>query len=80
MNKRTANKVLAELEATHAEFIAAGFGRPTLRDADHEGLPKGSFSIDWELGPENWSSSFFCTVPGVYVEAINHWLMGVYDR
>ena len=73
MNKRTANKVLAEVKATF------GDEGQTLYDADHEGLSKGSFSIAWEGGPENWTYDFTTTVPGVFVEAMNHWSLAVYD-
>lgn len=73
MNKRTANKVLAEVKATFDTE------EPTLYDAGHEGLPKGSFSIAWEGGAEDWTYEFRTAVPGVYVEAMNHWSLGVYD-
>lgn len=72
MNKRTAQKVLAEVKA---QF---GTDEPTLYNADHEGLSKGSWSIAWE-GADEWTYGFRTQVPGVFVEPIASWCLGVYD-
>lgn len=79
MNKRTATKVLAEVEKKFSLYIKAGYSRPNLRDADHEGLPKGSWSIDWEDGPEEWCYEFSTAVSGVFVEPIYSFILGLYD-
>lgn len=73
MNKRTANKVLAEVKA---QF---GTTEPVLYDADHEEMAAGTWSIAWEGGAEDWTWTFETAVPGVYVEARNHWSLGLYD-
>lgn len=81
MRKATAEKVLAEIEAKYAALIEAGiYDRPNLRDADHEELSEGSFSIDWEEGPDEWCYDFETKVPGVFVEPIYSFILGVYDR
>lgn len=72
MNKRTAEKVLAEVKATF------GTDEPTLYSADHEGLSKGSWSIAWE-GDYEWPMRFQTKVPGVFVEPIAGWCLGLYD-
>ena len=57
---------------------------PRIYDADHQELKPGSWSIVWE-GPEwDWPealSSAWNTlkrVPGVFVEPINHYSVGIY--
>lgn len=74
MNKRTANKVLAEVKA---QF---GTDEPTLYDADHEDMERGTWSIAWEgSGMDCWPMEFETKVPGVFVEARTSWSMGLYD-
>lgn len=72
MNKSTALKVLAEVKA---QF---GTDEPALYDADHEELSEGSWSIAWEDGSD-WPMYFRTAVPGVFVEPIASWCLGVYD-
>jgi hypothetical protein len=79
MNKRTAQKVLKEVEKQFHVYIEAGYSRPNLRDASHEQLTKGSWSIDWEEGPEEWCYRFESKVPGVFVEPIYSFVLAVYD-
>jgi len=73
MRRTKAEKVLAEIKA---QF---GTDEPKLYDADHEGLSKGSFSIAWE-GGDDWTFRFESKVPGVFVEPIAGWCLGVYDE
>lgn len=77
MNKATATKVLEEIKGQYpSEDFVYG---PNLRDEFHEELPEGSWSIDWEDGPEEWAYRFRTTIPGVYVEPIFSFTIGVYD-
>lgn len=74
MNRKTAEKVLAEVKA---QF---GTDEPTLYDADHEELSEGSWSIAWEgSGYDCWPLEFESKVPGVFTEAIASWCLGVFD-
>jgi hypothetical protein len=78
VNKKTAEKVLAEVQA----FVGDNDPRngPLMMDNDHEGLPEGSWSICYEGGMvESWAVEFRTTVPGVFVEAINSVILGVHD-
>jgi hypothetical protein len=72
VNRKTAEKVLAEVKE---QF---GTDEPKLYDADHEELSEGSWSIAWE-GGEEWTYYFRTSVPGVFVEPIASWCLGVYD-
>lgn len=77
MNRKTAEKVLAEVKAAFpGEDFTYG---PNLRDSDHEELSEGSFSIDWEDGPYEWCYGFASKVPGVFTEPIMSFILGVYD-
>lgn len=77
MNKRTALKVLAEVQKYVGE---AGPYGPQLMDYTHEELSPGSWSICYEGGgPEMWACTFKSEVPGVFTEAIMGCIMGVYD-
>lgn len=55
---------------------------PTLRDADHEEQEPGCWSIAWECAPEDWASTasyeFRDLVPGVFLEPMYHWCLGLY--
>lgn len=78
MNKRTALKVLAEVQAYVGES-GPNYG-PKLMDHNHEELPKGSWSICYEGGgPEMWACTFKSEVPGVHTEAIMGCILAVYD-
>ena len=80
MNKAKALKVLAEVEEQFKLYIEAGYPKPNLRDSDHEELPDGSWSIDWEDGPEEWCYAMPASkIPGVFVEPIMSFILGVYD-
>lgn len=72
MNRRVAEIVLAEVKA---KFDT---DEPKLYDADHEELSEGSWSIAWECG-DDWTLRFQSKVPGVFVEPIAGWCLGVYD-
>lgn len=77
MNRKTAEKVVAEIKAQFAgEDFTYG---PNLRDSDHEELPEGSWSIDWEDGPYEWCYEFSSKVPGVFTEPIYSFVLGVFD-
>ena len=79
MNKKTAAIVLAEVQ--NFVGVTEGYSAPQLMDCDHEGLPEGSWSICFEGGGkvEDWALHFRTQVPGVFVEPINHVILGVYD-
>lgn len=79
MNRNKAEKVLAEVRAAFPAYIDAGVDGPNLRDSDHEELSEGSWSIDWEDGPYEWCYEFTSKVPGVFVEPIMSFVLGVYD-
>lgn len=74
MNRKTAEKVLAEVKATF------GTDEPALYDHNHEELSEGSWSIAWEgSGMDCWPLEFESKVPGVFTEAIASWCLGVFD-
>lgn len=79
MNKAKATKVLREVEKQFAVYIEAGEPRPNLRSAEHEEQSPGSWSIEWEDGPYEWCYEFSSKVPGVFVEPIYSFILGVYD-
>lgn len=80
MNKAKATKVLREVEEQFKLYIEAGYPKPNLRDADHEGQSKGSWSIEWEDGPDEWCYAMPASkIPGVFVEPIYSFILGVYD-
>lgn len=76
VTKTQANAVLAEVKEMASQFGASDAA--TLRDHHHEELRPGCWSIDLEGGSEDWAYTFVTKVPGVYVEAINHCIIGVY--
>lgn len=89
MKKATALKVLKEIEAKHAEWLKVSEefypghpdNRPILYNADHEQLSKGSWSIAWEgTSPEDWAINFETSIPGVFVEPIFSFVLGIYDN
>lgn len=53
---------------------------PTLRDNEHEGLNPGSWSIDWEEGPDGWAYDYSMNnyPEPVYCEAILGCILGVH--
>ena len=53
---------------------------PDLYPHDHEGMPKGCWSIAWEGAPEEWAyyASMDIKVPGVHLEAMYSWCLGLY--
>lgn len=77
MNKKTALKVLAEVQAYVGD--SSPEHGPQLMDHNHEGLSRGSWSICYEGGPDMWAATFQTTVPGVFCEAILGCIMGVHD-
>lgn len=80
MNRKTAEKVLAEVKEQFKDDIYDDYNGPHLYDEDHEGLSEGSWSIAWEgSGWDCWPAFFKCTVPGVFTEPIASWCLGVYD-
>lgn len=51
----------------------------SIRDHNHEGLPEGSWSIDWEGEVPDWAFKVKENiVPGVHVEALEPWCLAVY--
>lgn len=76
VTKTQAQKVLAEVQEMAREFGASDAA--TLRDRHHEELPSGCWSIDLEGGSDDWAYTFVTKVPGVFVEAINHCIIGIY--
>lgn len=79
MNRAKATKVLREVEKQFSAYIEAGYPAPTLRDHTHEEQSEGSWSINWEEGPDEWCYRFTSKVPGVFVEPIYSFMLGVYD-
>ena len=55
---------------------------PTLYPHDHEELPEGCWSIAWEGAPEDWSwrASSEVRVPGVFLEPIASWCLGLFPK
>lgn len=53
---------------------------PHLHDADHEEQPEGCWSISWEGAPEDWTWYAWqdIKVPGVHLEAMYSWCLGLY--
>jgi hypothetical protein len=78
MNRKTAEQVLEEIKARYADYLP--YSQPNLRDNTHEELSEGSWSIDWEDGPDEWCLGYRTEVPGVFVEPIFSFVLGVYDR
>lgn len=80
MNKAKATKVLAEIENQFSAFLDRPTDpRPNLRDHNHEEQSPGSWSIEWEEGPDDWAMRFTSKIPGVFVEPIYTFMLGVYD-
>ena len=80
MKKETALKVLAEVREKYFQYIELGWSKPNLRDHTHEELSEGSWSIDWEDGPSEWCYGYRTQVPGVFVEPIMSFVLGVFDN
>jgi hypothetical protein len=53
------------------------WGTPTLYDP---GFHCSGWAVVWEEGPEEWISrvSDSVQVPGVLIEPVNHWCLGLY--
>jgi hypothetical protein len=79
MNRAKAERVLKEIEKQFHVYIEAGYPRPNLRDHTHEEMPEGSWSIDWEDGPDEWCYRFSTKVSGVHTEPIFSFVLGLYD-
>lgn len=79
VTRNQALAVLVEIQEEYRSYIGASTG-PTLRDNDHEELPEGCWSIDWEEGPEGWVFQYSSQhrIPGLLLEPINHVILGVY--
>jgi len=78
VTREQAEAVLAEVKD---RFREAGWfvNEANLRDHNHEGLSEGSWSIDWEgVSPEDWAIGYKTEVPGVHVEPILSFVLGIY--
>lgn len=52
---------------------------PKLRDHTHEGLRPGSWSIDWQDGPEGWALKPIPSLDqDVFLEPVNAYTVGIY--
>lgn len=81
VTRKMAVAVLTDIKETYSDYLAGASTGPTLRDNDHEELPEGCWSIDWEEGPEGWVFEFSSVSPrysDVLLEPINHVILGVY--
>lgn len=60
MSKNTVSRDQANvvLQAIHDTYDIKPGNEPILREHDHEGLPPGCWSIDWEHGGPTWNHSF----------------------
>lgn len=81
VTKAQAEKVLATLKAKWPE--SNGYSHldgPTLYPAEHEGMEYGRWSIAWEGAPEDWCfiASMEIKVPGVHLESMTSWCLGLY--
>ncbi|WNO25896.1 hypothetical protein SEA_ALTADENA_74 [Arthrobacter phage Altadena] len=74
--------ILERIRLQYASYLAGAPAEdgPRLRDSDHEELREGCWSIDWEEGPYEWALDFAGEVrlPGVLVEPINSFVLGIY--
>lgn len=80
VTRKQAEAVLADIKATYASYITAPTDGPQLRTNDHEELPTGCWSIDWEEGPTDWTLDYSQarSGQGQLLEPINHIILGVY--
>lgn len=54
---------------------------PNLRDHNHEELQPGSWSIDWDGGPDEWAYTAYEFLPqGLLYEPINAFILGVHPE
>lgn len=79
MNKETAEKVIAEVQA---KFNSDGlYSDPYLFDGSHEDLSDDAWVVSWEEGPYEWAYTAWPTaVPGAFVEPINSFTLGVFPE
>lgn len=77
-----AEQVLQAVKDKWPMYVVPFSDGPTLYPHDHEEMPKGCWSIAWEGGPEDWSwrTSMEITVPGVFLEPMNSWCLGLFPR
>ncbi|RBO91300.1 hypothetical protein [Nocardia puris] len=87
MDDSSVSREIAEsvVTAIKALFPQSDFSYgPNLRDADHEGLSPGSWSIDWEDGaPDEWAieaARELRAFDGAFLEPRNHLILGVYQN
>ena len=81
VTKEQAEAVVAAIKAKWPDEDGWSYiDGPNLHDADHEDQPEGCWSIAWEGAPEDWAyyASMEIKVPGVHLEALYHWCLGLY--
>lgn len=82
VSRKTAEAVLADLKTWAPQYAEHAASGPNLRDNDHEELPEGCWSIDWEEGPYEWTYDYSLQAagahPGLLLEPINGCILGVY--
>lgn len=78
ISRTTAETILRDIRRAYA--VPAGEGGPNLRDNDHEELPEGCWSIDWEEGPYEWAYNYSTRASGrgLLLEPINSFVLGIY--
>lgn len=81
-NRVTREQADAVLEELKTRFLAWDVEAANLRDHEHEELSPGSWSIDWEgqgfTCPESWAIDYETEVPGVFVEPITSFILGIH--
>ena len=80
VSRTAAQAILDDIKAVYAQYLMGASTGPTLRDHDHEELPAGSWSIDWEEGPEGWVFEYSQNTGqlGLLLEPINHVILGIH--
>jgi hypothetical protein len=80
ITRKQAEKVLQDIrERFSDDDMSTG---PNLRDSQHEGLPSGSWSIDWEDNGWDWAIAYSNnhSSKSVFVEPINGYTLGIYPN
>lgn len=80
ISRKTAEAIRADI-AEHFREGREDLG-PNLRAHDHEELPEGCWSIDWEGGPEDWAIRYADKVrrTDILLEPIYSFILGLYPR
>jgi hypothetical protein len=82
VTKEQAEAVLLAIKERYPESLYCD--PPTLYPHDHEDMPEGCWSIAWEGAPEDWVDHVSgmwddgIKVPGVFLEPMTSWCLGLY--